>query len=207
MLLVVKHYQDKHSVEVSPNSTVKDLQNVLECVTHVPVSRQKLVMKGKLLKEENVPLSFYGIKEGSRIMLMGQGITAEDVARTLFSVKLKPASGTEVLLKQLSEIRKTMDSLLPTLIKWEEIKRGTQGSEDGVEDPESKNSSDLEESEAKMAMLCSEATTKVMLELDGLYSDVCAKEVVQERRALNKLLVSIGHRLDTVSGRAPSSNM
>eukprot|EP00069_Balaena_mysticetus_P008942 bmy_06103T0 len=51
---------------------VQDLAHVVAEATGVPLPFQKLILKGKSLKEMETPLSALGIPNGGRVMLTGK---------------------------------------------------------------------------------------------------------------------------------------
>ena len=51
--------------------TLDNLMSVIETEFNIHRSRQKLIFRGRSLNEANTKLSFYGIKPGSKIMLLG----------------------------------------------------------------------------------------------------------------------------------------
>ncbi|KAL7976903.1 hypothetical protein Chor_008852 [Crotalus horridus] len=70
---------EKHNLQVDSQEdsqpTVHDLALLTEQVTGVPVSFQKLIYKGKSLKEMEQPLSTLGVKNGCKVMLIGKRVT------------------------------------------------------------------------------------------------------------------------------------
>ncbi|KAK0557724.1 hypothetical protein OC846_000291 [Tilletia horrida] len=67
--------------------TLRNLKDQLANVTAVPVQQQKLIHQGLLLKDDRTPLGAYGIREGSKITLIG---TAGGV-----NVSTGPGAGTD----------------------------------------------------------------------------------------------------------------
>ncbi|KAE8204569.1 hypothetical protein A4X06_0g1130 [Tilletia controversa] len=51
--------------------TLRNLKDELATLTAVPSHQQKLIWKGQVLKDDRVPLSAFGIREGSRLTLIG----------------------------------------------------------------------------------------------------------------------------------------
>lgn len=52
--------------------TVEDLANLTAELTEVPRGSQRLIFKGQSLTEFSQPLKSFGVKKGSRIMLIGK---------------------------------------------------------------------------------------------------------------------------------------
>ncbi|KAF7247904.1 BAG family molecular chaperone regulator 1 [Varanus komodoensis] len=80
LTVTVTYGNEKHSLQVASQEedsqpTVRDMALLIEQVTGVPVSFQKLIHKGKSLKEMNQPLSTFGVKNGCKVMLIGKRVT------------------------------------------------------------------------------------------------------------------------------------
>lgn len=63
-----------HTIEFSQwslDSTVQEVKQYLEQETELPVDSQKLMWKGRILKDPLVCLKDLGLQEGSNLMLMG----------------------------------------------------------------------------------------------------------------------------------------
>ncbi|KAK9396678.1 BAG family molecular chaperone regulator 1 [Crotalus adamanteus] len=76
VIVTVTYGNEKHNLQVDSQEdsqpTVHDLALLTEQVTGVPVSFQKLIYKGKSLKEMEQPLSTLGVKNGCKVMLIGK---------------------------------------------------------------------------------------------------------------------------------------
>ncbi|NXW03504.1 BAG1 regulator, partial [Fregetta grallaria] len=71
---------EKHSIQVNSQQedgepTLQDMAVLIEQVTGVPVPFQKLIYKGKSLKELEQPLSALGVKNGCKVMLIGKRVS------------------------------------------------------------------------------------------------------------------------------------
>lgn len=55
----------------SLDSTVEKVKKYLEQETELPIDSQKLMWKGRILKDPHVCLKDLGLQEGSKLMLMG----------------------------------------------------------------------------------------------------------------------------------------
>ena len=60
---------DKYEVETSPTATVAEFKELLEKVSNVSVESQRLIYKGRVLKDDN-GLDFYGVEDGQTIHLV-----------------------------------------------------------------------------------------------------------------------------------------
>lgn len=104
--VTVSYGSTKHNITltgrddaVSP--TVKDLSDALAKATGVPQSSQKIIFKGKSLKDVEESLSTYGVKDGCKLMMIGKRNSPEEEAE----------------LKKLKEIEKTVEQMAKKLEK------------------------------------------------------------------------------------------
>lgn len=75
MLLIVQHAGKSEEVQVEGEAAyvlAQDLSAAIQKTLDVPVHKQKLIFKGKVL-ENGKPLDSYGVKERSKIMLLASG--------------------------------------------------------------------------------------------------------------------------------------
>ncbi|CAG5896541.1 BAG family molecular chaperone regulator 1 [Menidia menidia] len=98
MTVTVAYGSTKHSItltcqEDGKTPTVKDLSEALCQATGVPPPSQKLIFKGKSLKDMEGSLSSYGVKEGCKLMMIGKRNSPEE----------------EVELKKLKEFEQTVE--------------------------------------------------------------------------------------------------
>ncbi|XP_048450668.1 BAG family molecular chaperone regulator 1-like, partial [Rhincodon typus] len=75
--LTLMHGSSKHKIEISAvqegcEPTLQDMATVIAQVTGVPQQLQKLIFKGKSLKDMEQPLSVLGVKNGCKIMMIGK---------------------------------------------------------------------------------------------------------------------------------------
>ena len=109
--MTVTHSNEKHSLQVTPQEgnsepVVQDLAQVVEEATGVPLPFQKLIFKGKSLKEMEMPLSALGIQNGCRVMLIGKKNSPEEEAELK---KLKDLEkSVEKIADQLEELNKDL---------------------------------------------------------------------------------------------------
>lgn len=102
--VTVTHSNEKHDLHVTPQQgssepVVQDLAQVVEEATGVPQPFQKLIFKGKSLKEKETPLSALGIQNGCRVMLIGEKSNPEE----------------ETALKKLKELEKSVERIANNL--------------------------------------------------------------------------------------------
>ncbi|XP_071077498.1 BAG family molecular chaperone regulator 1 isoform X1 [Desmodus rotundus] len=115
--VTVTHSNEKHDLHVISQQgcsepTVQDLARVVEEATGVPLPFQKLIFKGKSLKEMEKPLSALGLQNGCRIMLIGKKNSPEE----------------EVELKKLKDLEKSVEKIANQL---EELNKELSGIQQG----------------------------------------------------------------------------
>ncbi|XP_060011197.1 BAG family molecular chaperone regulator 1 isoform X1 [Lagenorhynchus albirostris] len=112
--VTVTHSNEKHDLQVIPQEgcsepIVQDLAQVVEEATGVPLPFQKLIFKGKSLKEMETPLSALGIQNGCRVMLIGKKNSPEEEAEIK---KLKDLEkSVEKIADQLEELSKELTGI------------------------------------------------------------------------------------------------
>ncbi|XP_043921532.1 BAG family molecular chaperone regulator 1 [Protopterus annectens] len=114
--VTVKHGGASHHIKVAAGPdhnepTLGDMVSVLTQVTGVPPTSQKLVFKGKSLKEMDQTLSALGITDGCKIMLIGKKNCPEEEA------ELKKLKDIEKTLEQVSKKLQELDSELSGIQK------------------------------------------------------------------------------------------
>ncbi|XP_038203540.1 BAG family molecular chaperone regulator 1 isoform X2 [Arvicola amphibius] len=125
--VTVTHSNERYDLLVTPQQgnsepCVQDLAQFVEEATGVPLPFQKLIFKGKSLKEMETPLSALGIQNGCRVMLIGEkGFLAKELqAEALCKLDRKVKATIEQFMKILEEID-TM--VLPENFKDSRLKR------------------------------------------------------------------------------------
>uniref|UniRef100_A0A8C2BXF8 BAG family molecular chaperone regulator 1 n=1 Tax=Cyprinus carpio TaxID=7962 RepID=A0A8C2BXF8_CYPCA len=105
MTVTVAYGTTKHSITLTAQdghaALLKDLCEALTEATGVPIPSQKVIFKGKSLKEMEEPLSSFGIKQGCKLMMIGKRNTPEE----------------EAGLKKLKDIEKSVEQTVKTLEK------------------------------------------------------------------------------------------
>ncbi|KAM9500582.1 BAG family molecular chaperone regulator 1 [Clarias gariepinus] len=103
--VTVSHGSSKHSITLTGQDgnepRVKDLSEALAQTTGVPQAAQKIIFKGKSLKEMEESLSSLGIKQGCKLMMIGKRNSPEE----------------EVELKKLKDIEKSVEQTAKKLEK------------------------------------------------------------------------------------------
>ncbi|CAL1580330.1 unnamed protein product [Knipowitschia caucasica] len=105
LTVTVSYGSTKHNISISGSDgnapTVKDLSDALTQATGVPQPSQKIIFKGKSLKEMEESLSSYGVKTGCKLMMIGKRNSPEEEAE----------------LKKLKDIEKSVDQTAKKLEK------------------------------------------------------------------------------------------
>uniref|UniRef100_A0A8C2T4P3 BAG family molecular chaperone regulator 1 n=1 Tax=Coturnix japonica TaxID=93934 RepID=A0A8C2T4P3_COTJA len=114
LLSALSKSNEKHNIQVASQQedgepTLQDMAVLIEQVTGVPVSFQKLIYKGKSLKELEQPLSALGVKNGCKVMLIGKRNSPEEEAELK---KLKDLEkSVEHIANKLEEVNKEFTSI------------------------------------------------------------------------------------------------
>ncbi|XP_072296964.1 BAG family molecular chaperone regulator 1 [Eucyclogobius newberryi] len=105
LTVTVAYGSAKHNISISGSDgnapTVKDLSDALTQATGVPQSSQKIIFKGKSLKEMAETLSSFGVKPGCKLMMIGKRNSPEEEAE----------------LKKLKDIEKSVEQTAKKLEK------------------------------------------------------------------------------------------
>uniref|UniRef100_A0A803JFR7 Zinc finger protein 830 n=1 Tax=Xenopus tropicalis TaxID=8364 RepID=A0A803JFR7_XENTR len=102
---------EKHTLQVvSPEENgepiLQDMALIVEQVTGVPLNSQKLICKGKSLKEMEQTLSVLGVKNGCRVMLIGKRNSTEEESELK---KLKDLEkSVELMTTKLEDVNKEL---------------------------------------------------------------------------------------------------
>ncbi|XP_021244182.1 BAG family molecular chaperone regulator 1 isoform X2 [Numida meleagris] len=109
--VTVTYSNEKHNIQVASQQedgepTLQDMAVLIEQATGVPVPFQKLIYKGKSLKELEQPLSALGVKNGCKVMLIGKrGFLAKDLQAEALKQLDKRIKGTaEQFMKILEQV-------------------------------------------------------------------------------------------------------
>eukprot|EP00879_Flechtneria_rotunda_P019981 GHRR01021006.1.p1 GENE.GHRR01021006.1~~GHRR01021006.1.p1 ORF type:complete len:344 (+),score=99.15 GHRR01021006.1:141-1034(+) len=90
--------QSCHDLNVDPNTLISDLKCLLEAVVNVPINRQRLIYRGRVLRDEST-LQELGVANGHTIHLVERPADAPDPAsQTAASQPANPQSDFNRLL-------------------------------------------------------------------------------------------------------------
>ncbi|XP_077378443.1 BAG family molecular chaperone regulator 1 isoform X1 [Festucalex cinctus] len=125
--VIVAYGSTKHSIAVTSQEddkspTVKDLSDCLTQVTGVPSASQKLIFKGKSLKDMEQTLSSYGIKDGCKLMMIGKRVRPFNVPYVYVNVCQgelcqQNSPEEEAELRKLKDIEKSVEQTAKKLEK------------------------------------------------------------------------------------------
>ncbi|KAE8597551.1 hypothetical protein XENTR_v10016509 [Xenopus tropicalis] len=111
LTITLTHGTEKHTLQVvSPEENgepiLQDMALIVEQVTGVPLNSQKLICKGKSLKEMEQTLSVLGVKNGCRVMLIGKRNSTEEESELK---KLKDLEkSVELMTTKLEDVNKEL---------------------------------------------------------------------------------------------------
>ncbi|CAM2105933.1 BAG family molecular chaperone regulator 1 isoform X3 [Lepidochelys kempii] len=166
--VTVTYSNEKHTVQISSHQedsepTLQDMALLIEQVTGVPVLFQKLICKGKSLKEMEQPLSALGVKNGCKVMLIGKRNSPEE----------------EVELKKLKDLEKSVDQIAN---KLEEVNKEFTGIQKGflAKDLQAEALNHLD----KRIKGTAEQFMKILEQIDAILDNV----FLERRRKLTKNL-------------------
>ncbi|KAM4704709.1 BAG family molecular chaperone regulator 1 isoform 2-T2 [Rhinophrynus dorsalis] len=118
LAITLTHGSEKHKLQVvgqeeNEEPTLQDMALIVEQVTGVPLTSQKLIYKGKSLKEMQQTLTALGVKNGCKVMLIGKRNCPEEESelkklKDLEKSVEQMASKLEDVNKELSGIQKSM---------------------------------------------------------------------------------------------------
>ncbi|KAK2170096.1 hypothetical protein LSH36_4g03039 [Paralvinella palmiformis] len=169
-----KHHVTLELAQEDHDSTfcVSQLMKEVARVTEVPVKNQRLIVKGKSLTDPEASLKSCGVKNGTKLMLIGKKYNAED----------------EGFIKQISDIevkvKRTEDKINEIMQEVDSIHKGFL-------------SSDLQEEAlkrlSKRVTSCTEEFSKQVECCDALTLSESTDEIRKKRKQLvNKILASVG---------------
>ncbi|XP_060788033.1 BAG family molecular chaperone regulator 1 [Neoarius graeffei] len=149
--VTVAHASSKHNITLTGQDgnepTLKDLSETLAQATGVPQASQKIIFKGKSLKEMEESLSSLGIKQGCKLMMIGKRNSPEE----------------EDELKKLRDIEKRVEQ---TAKKLEKVHGELTGLKNGIlaKDLQAEALNKLD----RRVKVAAEQFMKILEEIDGM---------------------------------------
>lgn len=123
MKITVKVFQGQETtLEVSGETSVKELKQYVSQTLKVPVNQQKLLFTGKPLSDEKCLLDYPLIKDGTKINLVVKRTDEESVLRTAVVNFLRPRFSENETQKIADEFMKEFYRSMSTL-NLEDIER------------------------------------------------------------------------------------
>ncbi|EGD79498.1 hypothetical protein PTSG_10068 [Salpingoeca rosetta] len=112
LAVTVTHGADKYKLSVPPSTRLRQLQDNIEEVSRVPVKAQKLLLKGRVLKDYDAELRSLTKKSKLKLMLMGEKESPE-----IEQCKKKLAEVHESIQKHAKEMQTHEET-------WKQISEG-----------------------------------------------------------------------------------
>ncbi|KAI0371188.1 hypothetical protein BV20DRAFT_994067 [Pilatotrama ljubarskyi] len=114
MSIVVKWGRERlHFSLPPPNSKLAQLRHEIAEYTQLPEHSFKLIHAGAVMKDDNAPISAYGIKPGSTIALVGGGEPLSPAPSKASAARKEKAPRTEQ--STISQIQSELDKVRSTL--------------------------------------------------------------------------------------------
>ncbi|XP_015276199.1 PREDICTED: BAG family molecular chaperone regulator 1 [Gekko japonicus] len=184
LTVTVTYGSEKHNLRIASQEedsqpTVRDMALLIEQVTGVPLSFQKLIYKGKSLKEMEQPLSTFGVKNGCKVMLIGKRNSPEE----------------ETELKKLKDLEKSVEQIAK---KIEEVNKELGGIQKGflAKNLQTEALSQLE----KRIKGTAEQFMKILEQIDAIAFPENFSDCKQKKKGLVKKVQAFLAQCDTVEG-------
>ncbi|KAJ3402907.1 hypothetical protein HDU80_004649 [Chytriomyces hyalinus] len=119
MSVIVSFKGRKMEMPLQGGDTLRDLVNRCEAETGVPSDRIKLLASGVMMKDLNASLIHYGIKSGSKIMMMGDNAPTPTGPRPTAVPKpsTPPMTPEQTAIHKLSEIDASLAKTIMPLVE------------------------------------------------------------------------------------------
>ncbi|CAI5789584.1 BAG family molecular chaperone regulator 1 [Podarcis raffonei] len=184
LTVTVTYGSEKHSLQVASQEedsqpTVRDMALLIEQVTGVPISFQKLIYKGKSLKEMEQPLATFGVKNGCKVMLIGKRNSPEE----------------ETELKKLKDLEKSVEQIAK---KIEDVNKELGGIQKGflAKNLQTEALNQLD----KRIKGTAEQFMKILEQIDAITLPENFSDCKQKKKGLVKKVQGFLAQCDTVEG-------
>ncbi|CAD5112504.1 DgyrCDS1719 [Dimorphilus gyrociliatus] len=183
--MIVKHGFHKHSIRVPKQISgqqvaVKDLELEIQNCIKVPVGRQKIIFKGRFLKESEKSLASYGIGNGSIIMVIGDKFDPES------DENMKIMAGIEQKIKDIEKSYSEMEATFTHLKDDLSVSTNAKDSQGDIKDLQKKTAFIIEN------------LSKQLESLDSLVLSDELTIVKQKRRTIVKEIQRILNKCDSL---------
>ncbi|XP_077348015.1 BAG family molecular chaperone regulator 1 [Lithobates pipiens] len=185
LTITLTHGSEKHKLQVvtqeehDDDPTLQDLALIVEKVTGVPLASQRLIYKGKSLKEMEQTLQALGVQNGCKIMLIGKKNCPEE----------------ESELKKLKDLEKSVEQIAS---KLEDVNKEFSGIQKGF------LSKNLQEEALgkldKRIKTTVEQFMKVLEQVDSVVMPDNFNDCRMKRKALVKKVQGFLAQCDTMEG-------
>jgi len=167
ILVQLIHGSQKKDIQVSNDCSVKDLEEEVAKLFHVPSHKQKLICKGKSLSAKDASLKELGIKSKSKIMVLGKkSCPEEDQLKSTIASHGQHAEDIWVKCQKI-------------LADFQSVQQGFLSENQTIE-----TLNKLE----KQAKIRAEELLRIMMALDGLELDASFTDARQKRKDLIKTI-------------------
>ncbi|CDO68988.1 hypothetical protein BN946_scf184762.g4 [Trametes cinnabarina] len=114
MSIVVKWGRERLQFPLPPpDATLGQLRHEIAEYTHLPEKSFKLIHAGAVMKDDNAPISAYGIKPGSKIALIGTGDTLPPPPSRAARKEKEPRTEQGTVSQIRTELDKVRNTLRP----------------------------------------------------------------------------------------------
>ncbi|CAO3673465.1 unnamed protein product [Umbelopsis ramanniana] len=176
-------------------ATLGDLKEKCKRITGVPVNAMKLLASGAVMKDDSSPLSLYGLRAGSKILMLGQRPNAKQTEQTA-SGNPEEAS----LVTRIQHIMQEVNHDFVAKIKEYEQDVGKFMSS-GQQDPRVKKK--LQDTGAYL----SEKLMQALFALDGIQCQPGFHTARQKRKESVNFAQDLHDRIDQIKGLLKTASL
>ncbi|KAI7857964.1 hypothetical protein BDC45DRAFT_554542 [Circinella umbellata] len=171
-----KQFHIEFKPEEFENATVHDLKQKCHQITHVDPERIKLLAYGAVMKNNEERLSSYGIRDGSKVILMATPAKAMD------NVASKTVEGQ--LLEQISIVTEKLNQkIVPDIESYEKrVKEFLSQRAGGLQQVKSKEQKKLQD----YGVYLNEQLMNILFDFDGILTGVDEKARHQRKEGVRQ---------------------
>ncbi|CAM0140356.1 hypothetical protein VKS41_007014 [Umbelopsis sp. WA50703] len=175
-------------------ATLADLKEKAKRITGVPVNAMKLLASGAVMKDDSSPLSLYGLRPGSKVLLLGQRPNARQTEQT--------ASGNPEEASLISRINHILKDMTDNKLKINEYEHEVgKFVQSRNQDPKAKKKL------LEMGMYLSEKLMQALLALDGIQCQPGFHTARQKRKEGVNLAQDLHDRVDQIKAILKNANL
>jgi hypothetical protein len=177
----VIHAQEKYAVDLDTANgrtpTVEEFAAKVASLTNIPISKQRLIFKGRSLTNMTAPLASYGLKSGCKVMVLGSKVCAEDDANGLAMNAINV------------DVTKNSDKLDDVIQQFADIQRGFLAA--------ALQEEALLQLDRKLRV-CIELFMRQLEQLDGLSLASSSEDMKDKRRSIVRRIQMLLERADSL---------